>query len=164
MSNLFSRLLFVVFRPSPIFLSFTIILNLIPAPISLGVAISNLSRSCSSPVAAFLIISAALNILMVVFASYLYWQFGKPFSAVRKNIQRQDELSRYFEFISLTKSFRVKIQLREPARSSAMTPWSSFSSSVKSIPIKPAPSPPLPSTPPNFHAYWHADRQMHSLP
>ncbi len=70
-------------RPSPIFLTFTIILNLIPAPISLGVAIANISQACGSPVAVFLIISAAINILMISFASYLYWRFSQPYQEVR---------------------------------------------------------------------------------
>ncbi len=76
------RLTLGIIRPSPIFLTFTILLNAIPAPISLAIAIINISKTCSSPVSAFLIISAVTNIFMIVFASYLYWQFAKPYEPV----------------------------------------------------------------------------------
>lgn len=114
-------------RPSPIFLTFTIILNIIPAPISLGVAIANISKNCSSPVAAFLIISAAINVFMTVFASYLYWQFGKPYQSVRVPSPNYAGKVTSENIMS-----RAKTRLLEPAKYFATIPWFSSSFSVRS--------------------------------
>jgi hypothetical protein len=76
------RLTLGIIRPSLIFLTFTILLNAIPAPISLAIALVYISKTCSSLVVLFLIISAATNMFMIAFASYLHWQFAKPYESV----------------------------------------------------------------------------------
>mmetsp|Transcript_29713 Transcript_29713/g.53241 ORF Transcript_29713/g.53241 Transcript_29713/m.53241 type:complete len:319 (-) Transcript_29713:69-1025(-) len=67
-------------RPSPIFLSFTVLFNGPVALAAMVIAFENLGNDCRHPLHTFLLVQAFIfNLFMILFAVRMYQQFSSPY-------------------------------------------------------------------------------------
>jgi hypothetical protein len=67
-------------RPSPVFLTWTIIFAGVPGVGATIVGFSKINAKCDESLALFLIIQGQLGLVWLAFAIYVYVQFSKPYS------------------------------------------------------------------------------------